>query len=234
MSPAGASSHTGQRTVSTGMSISSSSAQRVSAVTATPPSFRASARHARSPSESPADRVTCQSSAAARASSDIERVEPNAESLEVDLEPVGIDAVLFGLLEHFGDVHARHLRIVQRCLDKIRAGLLLEEREHGRGVEDPNGAPGAQRSSSRRASFVRSSISSRLRLVDRGVAANRRRMRSSTTDRGSRISRPPRVVALRVEPSSRPSSRRSSAGTTILPCGPILTTVASGISWSMP
>ena len=46
----------------------SSSAQRVSAVTATPPSLCASARHARSPSESPADRVTCQRSAAARAS----------------------------------------------------------------------------------------------------------------------------------------------------------------------
>jgi uncharacterized protein with PQ loop repeat len=43
----------------------------------------------------------------------VERMDPNAQRLEVDLETFGVDTVLFGFLEDFGDVHAGHLRIVQ-------------------------------------------------------------------------------------------------------------------------
>ncbi len=54
-------------------------------------------------------------------------VELEAECLQIELQPLRVDAVLFGLLEHLGEVHGGQDRAREQRLDLVGARFFREE-----------------------------------------------------------------------------------------------------------
>ncbi len=158
----------------------------------------------------------------------IERHDDDSECFDVGTEIVHVNGMGYPTLADLGPVDRRDRRAVEGGLDRLCAGLGVEHGKEGRRVQYASRVRGRHRvGRSRVASWRRSEISSSTMLIAAGTSSRRARTRARMASRRSRIRRSSSARATRTSPASMPRRFRRVAGTTTLPCGPTVTSIAS-------